>query len=1033
MKDSIIKFFIKRHLLANLIFISVIVGGVLSWINLPKEELPDITFDTVRISANYPGASTEDVEYYVTEPIEEAVSNVDGVQKITSSTSAGNCTVTAEIEKNHPDKESVITEIRNEVLAVDLPDDIIDDPIVRVFKTSRKAIIDVGILYKGTDILDKESREKLQTYAIAVEDELKNLKEVSAVSRRGYLKDEIQIRILPEKLREYNIPFSTVMDEIKNGNVRQPAGNIESISEPKVTLSAELNTVEKINEMSVQGGFEGDIIRVGDLAEVDRGYEKVKTVLKINGHEGIFLNISKNSGYGIIDAVSAVQKVVKNYNDNVLKDNDIELLLLDDESFDVRNRLSLISINGAIGFILIVLSLFLFMDLKSGLWVAAGIPFTFCFALMGGLMLGYTVNNITLAAIIIVMGMVVDDAIVVSEHINRLQKTGLSKEEASFRGTSFVFLPIISSILTTCVAFVPLFFFSGRFGSMVSFIPPIIFLMLGGSLFEALFILPGHMSLGPVRKKDDHDNRKWIDKMESGYENALNVVLKHKVIVFIIFLILISGAWKIAADKMKFVMFPDEETREINLSAETPPGTLKYQTAKLVQPLEKVLQDYLGKEVVGFRNDIAQSRRGAAAKENTFRMRIEILPKEKRNKSADKLVEEWNEKIKDLKAISKLRISKTWQGQDSSSPIEILVKETNNDRRFQLADELAAKMNESGSLVNVEVDRPIYTDEYSISLNRDKIRRLAINPKDIAKTLRAALEGTVLYEFSGDSEPVYVRFTVVTEAKDDINKIFDLPVENKGQYLVPLKDLIYLEEIKGPDSINREGMKRVTSIFADLVPGKNITPLEIAEKFEKNIFPELKAKYPTSVLEFRGEILDARESGRDFNNAIIMALLLVYLILVILFNSLVKPLIIMLTIPFGIVGVIIAFHLHGISMYGFFAVIGVIGLSGVVVNDAIIMLTKLDEEFKCGKTKEADINTAIAAISKTRLKAVLLTTITTFVGIIPTAYGWAGYDGMLSQMMLALSWGLLFSTLITLVMVPCVYSFYKTLWIKIKK
>lgn len=1027
MREKLIQFFAKRHLLANLIFVGVLVGGVFSWIALPKEELPDITFDTVRISTSYPGASSEDVEYYVTEPMEEAVRGIDGVYRVYSATSVGTCTVTAEIEKDHPDKEAVISEIRNEVLDVDLPTDIVDDPNVRVFKTSRKAIIDVGLIYRGKNILDVPSREKLQTYALVLENELMNLPEVNSVSRSGYLKDEIQIEIVPDKLKEYNITFNTVMQEIKNGNVRQPAGSIESISEPKVTLSGELDTVEKLGGMSVQGGFEGQIVRVSDLANVNKGYEKTKTVLKINGHEGIFLNVRKNSGYGIIDAVKAVEKVVKGFNENTLKDTGIELILLDDESFDVRNRLSLISLNGAIGFILVLIILFIFLDLRSGLWVAMGIPFTFCFTMIGGLLIGYTVNNITLAAIIIVMGMVVDDAIVVAENINRMRAGGTPKEEATVKGTSFVFLPIIGSILTTCVAFVPLFFFSGRFGVMVKFIPPIVFLMLGGSLFEALFILPGHMTL-PFGKKEiaDRARRKnWIEGVENAYETVVNKLLRLKAVMFFVFVLLLLLAWHLLSGNMKFMMFPDEETSQINLSAEVSVGTMRYETARLSQPMEDIIQSYTGKEVVGFRNQIASSRRGSAAQENNFRMRIEVLPREKRKKSADQLIKEWEEKFKSLAGVANIRVSKTWHGQDSASPIEILIKENNNARRYKLADELADRMRTDSALTNVEIDRPIYTPEYKLTLNRDKIRRLAINPMDIAKTLRASLEGTILYEFSGDEEPVYVRLTVIPGAKDDIAKIFEIPVENQGQYLVPLKDLVSIEKVEGPDSIIREDMKRCTTVYADLVPRSGKTPLDIAGNFEENVFPGFKAKYPTAILEFRGEVKDTRESGRDFSFAVIMAIFFIYVVLALLFDSLLKPLIIMLAIPFGIVGIILAFWMHGIKLYGFFAIIGALGLAGVVVNDSIIMMTKLDKSFDMGKDRR-EKDPQIARIAKTRLRAVVLTTLTTVGAIVPTAYGWAGYDSMLAQMMLAVAWGLLFGTVITLVLVPGLYSFYKS-------
>jgi len=1044
MKEKIIQFFLKRHLLTNIIFVTIFIGGIIAWVKIPKEELPDITFDQVRIQTTYPGASAEEVEYYVTRPIEEAVRGLDGIYSISSSTGTGSSSVKVEIDKNVSDKDEVITDIRNAALDVNLPEDIIDDPKVRVFKTSRKAIIDIGLILENKDLLDVESRENLQTFALALENKLLSLSQVSAVNRSGYLKEEIHIKINPQKLIDYRIPFNSVIKEIQDNNVRQPAGSIENLKESKVTLSAELNNIADLKELAIQGGFEGQVIRLKDVAEVVRGYEKTKNLLKINGHEGIFLNVVKSSSAGIIEATRVVSREVDNFYTNNLTNGNLKIVLLDDESFDVRNRLTLIGINGGMGFVLILICLFLFLDIRSGIWVAAGIPFTFCFGLIAAFLAGYTINNITLAAVIIVMGMVVDDAIVVSENITRMRRQGFLLEDAAVKGTSYVFLPVVASILTTCVTFVPLWFFSARFGAMVKFIPFIVMVILFGSLIEALIILPSHMILPldnfinkisaffmrflrkiKVIKKQislkTPDSEHWFDRWEQIYGKYIEKVLSFKGIILGIFVFMFMVALFIGAFKMKFVMFPGEETRQISLSAEAPAGSSRYETALLAQPLENVISKYIGKGVVGFRNQIARTRRGSASQENKMRIQIEILPKEKRKKSADQLIKEWESKFTDIKDISNIRFSKTWHGQPGESPIEILIKENNDTLRNQVSEKIAEAMKKHPSLTNVEIDQPILNPEYRIKLNRDKIRRLGINPSNIAKTIRAALEGKILYEFMEDDEEIYVRLTTIEEAKNDINKVLELPVENSGQYLVPLREVIILEESFKPDSLSREDLKRITRIDADLQPKAKRTPLEIARYFEEEIFPSVSKLYPSTIIEFGGEVRDTRESRKDFGLAITLAIVFIYLILVLLFNSLGKPFIIMLSIPFGVVGIILAFWLHGISLYGFFAVIGALGLSGVVVNDAIIMLTKLDNQFDYSLAP-GKLHQQIGNIAQTRLRAVILTTLTTVAGIIPTAYGWAGYDAMLAQMMLALCWGLIFGTVITLFLIPCVFS-----------
>lgn len=1002
-----------------MVFVVTLIAGVLSWFGLKKEELPDITFDTARISVNYPGASTEEVEYHVTDPIEEALTSVEGIKHLTSSTAAGSCIITAELEPQSRTIDPVVTEIRQEVFAIDLPDAIRDDPRIRVFKTSRKAIIDIGLILEGEHLLDTKERRWLQARALDLEKRLLAIPEVSRITRSGYLDDEIHIRVDPVKLREYNIPFNTVMNEIRWNNVRQPAGSIETLQEPKVTLYGELRTPEELRDLAVQGGFEGQVLRLGDIAEVTYGHEKNRSVLKINGHEGIFLKVAKSSGVGILEALQAVNAVVDDFQ-SLQQDNPaLQLVTLDDEAVDLRNRLSIIGINGTIGFALILVILFVFLDFRSGFWVAIGIPFSFCFALAGALLIGYSINNITLAAVIIVMGIVVDDALVVAENIKRTASSGIPLYQAATEGTSMVFMPVTASILTTCIAFVPLLFFEGRFGAMVTFIPAVITLMLAGSMLEALFILPGHMTLsaqGRVRSKREH----WFETWETFYARLLNHLLPSRWVILFIFLLGFGAALLLAGSSMTFVMFPDEETREIRLSGQTPPGSTQYETAHFTQPLESLIIKALGKEVAGFRNEIAKSRRGSAVQDNVFSMRIEIVPKESREKTADQLIKEWQHAMDSSTALSKLRFSKTRHGQDSGSPVEVVIKNNNETARRNAADALADAMRNLPGLTNIEIDQPKSSPEYRITLRRDKLKRLDIDPSEAAQTLRAALEGTILYEFSHGNEPVGVRFSLVPSSKQSIESLLEVPVENKSKYLVPLRNIIMVEKLEKPDSIVRRDRLRYTSIYADLEDQSGKSPLEIAETLEHEIFPTITSRYPSTTIEFDGEIRDSRESGKDFIISVFTVLALIFIVLVLLFNSLRKALLIMLTIPFGLTGIIVAFFFHGVEFYGFFAVIGALGLAGVIVNDAIIMVTRLDRE--TGK-KENGIKpeTVISQAASTRLRAVLLTTLTTVAAMLPTAYGWAGYDPMLAQMMLALAWGLVGGTFVTLLLVPCLY------------
>jgi multidrug efflux pump subunit AcrB len=673
--------------------------------------------------------------------------------------------------------------------------------------------------------------------------------------------------------------------------------------------------------------------------------------------------------------------------------------------------------------------LFIFLNRRAGLWVAIGIPFTLCFTMITASLMGETINGMTLAAIIIVMGIIVDDAIVVAENITRMMHQGMHRAEAVLKGAAQVILPVLASIITTCVAFIPLYFFEGHFGNFIKPIPTIIFLVLAASFFESMFILPGHMDLripwlNQFQRAPEGSGihkRHWFDRVEDKYGRWLEKWLPYKWIVLIGFGCFLILAIVLLKYQFKFVMFPHEETRDIVISGKVRPEAKRFETAQETQKIEAFIMRLYPDEMVGVKTDIARSRRGGAVEENNFRIHFEIVPKEKRRKSADKIVQELKKGLAGLEGFDQLNFRKSRWGHSSGSAIEILVQQNDDVLRADIVQKLMAEMRKHPDLHNVEKDADMRIGEYKIDINRDKVKRLSINPVDIASTFRAALEGSVLYEFTGPEEDIQVRFTTVDAAKDDIEKVLDLPVENKGNYLVPLRDVVYVETVESPNSITREDLKRTTRVYGDLKRDARSTPLEIARDFEGRVFPGILKEYPSTMLSFTGEVKDTRESRADLISAVILVILLIYIVLAVLFNSLTRPLIIMLAIPFGAVGIVIAFWLHGKVLFGFFAAIGALGLTGVVVNDSIIMLVKLDREFRKTRLKK-EVDQQIARIAQTRLRAVILTTATTVAGVLPTAYGLAGYDAMLAEMMLALSWGLIFGTLITLLLVPSIYS-----------
>ncbi|MCO4794768.1 MAG: efflux RND transporter permease subunit [Bacteriovoracaceae bacterium] len=1014
---NLISFFSTRHLLTNVIFFGVILMGIFTWFNIGKEEMPEFESNWIRVRTIYPGAPAEDVELFVTKPLEDELKGVVGIEELRTTSSVGVSSLRITLDDDFPDKDEVTQEIKDAILRTNLPSEVRDIPKIRQFKSAEKAILDIGLYYKGKQFLDTKSRKELQKYVLGFESQILSLNEISSVSKSHYRKPELKILVNPKENARLELSLSEIRSQIKDNNIRVPIGSMQDRGESKVTAINELETVEDLNNLILRGNYEGLGIKLSELAHIEEGFERSTTIFKINGHEGIFLNIKKSVSTDILSAQSAVMKFIKDFK-KANKDAPLGIVLMDDESYDVVNRLDIISKNGMIGFVLIISILLMFLNAKSGLWVAMGIPFSMGFTLIIAHLMGYTVNNMTLAGIIIVLGIVVDDAIIIAENISRKREEGLSLEDASIVGAAEVIRPIFASIVTTCVAFVPLMFFEGFFGKLVSYIPAVVILMLIGSLLESMFVLPAHLSgknklLDRFNKKENENS--WFHRVEKKYAKFLMSVFKVRIPILLAFVVLLGGSIALYKAKMKFVMFPREESKEVFLKVKAKKGTVRQETAKIIAPLEEMFVSNTA-NVVGVRSTIGLSRRGGEVKEHEASILVELVPYNDRPASLDDLLKEWEEKSKGFEGIDKVRFLRGRWGHSSGNSIEILVQENDDKNRAEIAKFLEEKMKESKDITDVELEVPLLKNEFLFKIKQDQLIKYNVSPAKVTSTLRSFVEGSILYSINKGEEEVDVRLSVPDESKNALSELLKLRVENKQGQLVYLNKLVEIETVKRPVSISRTNFKRTTKVYANAKEGGDLTPLQIAEMLEDKVFPEILNKFPTAILKFKGEIEDTRESQGEFKNSVFMVIILIYLILVVMFNSLYKPFLVLSIVPFGLAGVIFVLYFHGMNVYGFFAAIGALGMIGVVINDAIVMIDKIERT-------SGDTWGVIAQVASTRLRPIIVTTMTTVVGILPTAYGLAGYDSMLAEMMLTMGWGLAFGTLITLIFIPCLYSF----------
>jgi len=1103
MLEKLISYCAKHHMLANFITAAVLLGAIFAWQKTGKEEMPNYELNYISIRTSYPGASPEDVEQLVTKRLEREIKGIDGVYSMRSTTSSGSSSITVEFIPGYSDMNGALNDIRNMIANVRLPSEVRNQPSVRQYKTTRRSVMDVAVYLTDTIILSREDRGVLQRYAYNFSEQLANLPQVSEVSTSGYYKNELQIVLDPAKLQQFNVSTSEVISALQRNNLRVPAGSLEDENNTEVSVIAELDSVEQLNSVVIRTSFDSPAVRLTDLATIRKGFNKNTWISKINGREGVTLNVRKTADSDIIKTTDSVREFVERYQRDILSNSPVEVQILNDASRDVRNRLYIVVSNGILGVALILVFLFLFMDAKSALWVATGIPVTFCITAIFFPLIGYTINNITLAGIIIVMGLIVDDAIIVSENVARHRASGKSTFDSIVVGTKEVFLPVLASIATTCAAFIPLLFFSGRYSQMIIFIPPVVLIMLMASLFETVFILPSHLGMhlpdfikrpleriraakrekvrytsgsAALKKNAAGEKEHWFVPYEKAYARFLARVLPYRVYILVSFVLLLAFAAYLFATHLRFVLFPDEVSNEVLIYGNVIPDATRFEAEFIIRGVEEIIEQDRPNTVNAYRTSIARNRRGSVSDQTAFSINVELRHREEREKTADELVKAWRDELPIVPGIDQLLIASSRFGSSSGSTIEVEVRENDDTIRQRAAEMVRDALIKLPKLSNSEVDEPIRNPEYRINLNRELVSRLGINPSGIASALRTILEGTIVAELNGGDEEVDLRVSITEDNKQSVYNLLQNFVENNGSYLVPITQLVNYERALKPASITRILQKRTTMVYAspedenstqpqrrsrqtktnaaaetpaevmrdtnaqgaeaergiaretiaieEKTKQEEMTPIEIAAYLEREVFPEIHKLYPSVVFGFSGEIKDTRESSGDFAVASILALFFIFIILALVFGSILRPIIVMLTIPFGLVGVIITFWLHGIIFFGLFAAIGALGLAGVVINDSIVMLDKLDRTIP-PDAKGKERYRLIAEAASTRFRAVLLTTVTTVVAIMPTAYGFFGYDAMLTQMMLAISWGLIFGTLITLIFIPCTYTFLK--------
>lgn len=1007
---SFFKFFAERHTLANLVIIMTLLLGLNTLFQINRDLYPKVDFGVMTIKTLYPGASPEDVELNVTNKIETELKNVTGIDRTTSVSMENVSVIFVIIDPDAKDQDEVKTDIREAVGRVtDFPAEVTESPHVQEMSTtSHIPIIEVGV---SGDLSYRELREHARKF----EKKLRDIPGVSRLDKFGYRAREIRVEVSPKALKNYQIPLREIISAIQMRNIRTTAGNFESYTSEKnlVTLAQFRNPFE-VGDVIVRSTFEGPLITIRDLAIVKDDFEDTRIMSRMNGKPAISYIVFKSESADIIRTSDAVKKLAEQEEQNL--PGGTRILYSSDLSKYVRNRFNVVMTNGSIGLVFVVVILTLFLNIRTSFWVAMGIPVS----LLGVIFLlpffGTSLDSVTLASMILVLGIIVDDAIIIAENIYRRRERGDPPLKAAVEGIREVFRPVLTTVLTTFLAFAPMFFMTGVFGKFIKVIPLTVSLALFISLAEAVIALPAHILPGLRRSQErSSPGRKWFGALRERYGLIMPHILRFRYVIIPIFVAVLVIALWFGAAYLKFILFPSKMASDFYILAELPIGNSLQATSDKVKEIEELVMNLPEEELESFVTRIGQNPWLEAESENYAALAVSLTPYSTRGRTADQIVEEIRKETDKLEGFENILYMIETGGPPVGRPVSIQIVGSDDANRTEVADTVVAFLSKIEGVKDIQRDDKLGKDQVEIKVNYNKLARMGLTVADIAQNVRIAYDGEVVTSVRYGDEDVDFRVLFEEKTRRQLDYIRELPIPNRQGRLIPLKEVAWPETGPGPADYRHYKGERTITVEAD-VDQSIITPLEVTDAVFGHF--DLDRDWPGTRFVLGGEVMETEESMRNLMKTFIIAAVAIYFLLVLLFNSFAQPFTVMVAIPFGIVGVIITFVLHGEPM-SFVGMLGVIGLAGVVVNDSLVLVNHINRLRR--DNPDRNVLDLVAQGTANRLRAVILTTLTTVGALIPLAYGFGGTDPFMRSAALALGYGLLFATPLTLVLVPSLY------------
>ncbi len=1041
MKDLIEKnkgvlgWFARNHVAANLLMLLILAGGVLSLSRITVEIFPETSIDIITVTVPYLGASPAEVEDGICLRVEEAVVGIEGIKRIRSTASEGVGTTILEVE-DYEDATEVLDKVKAEVDQIITFPVETEKPIIREI-TIRQQVLSIAIY---GDV----SERTLRYLAEHIRDELTAMPNISQVDLSGVRRFEISIEVSEESLRRWGLSFDQIVAAVGSSSLDLPGGSVKTKGgEILIRTKGQMYVGSDFEDIVVLTRSDGTKIYLSDIAEIKDTFEDSDIATRFDGKPAVMLNIFRVGKQGALDVADTVKNYIAEQEGNLPKGVSISTWY--DRSSYLKSRLRLLQRNGLIGLTLVFLVLSLFLELRLAFWTTMGIPISFMGAFWLMPVFDVSVNMISLFAFILALGIVVDDAIVVGENIFSYRQQGHNHLEAAILGVKEMCAPVIMAVLTTILAFMPLLMMAGIMGKFIRVLPIIVISVLTFSLIEALCILPAHLSGDGIIKSKEQPGpigrlQRWVRYTLDGFvynrfsKFVEKVVAWRYVTIAVAIAVLLSMIGYIGSGRIKFAMLPKMDADNVWATVRMPQGTSVERTKVIVERIERAAYE-IQQEIDAENGDgepsvyrhmstsigsqpFAAEAGGVGPGESgsgshIAEINIELLTSEDGRKiGSGEIARMWRERVGEAAGVSNMTFSSEFFSAGDAVNVEL--SHYDFDKLLEAVEELKGILNEYEGVTDVDDSFEPGKLELKLSL-KEQGRTLGLTLSDLARQARQGFYGQEVQRVQRGRDDIRVMVRYPQEERKSLADIENMRIRLADGTEIPFGIVADVQEGRGYATINRADQRRIVNVTADVVPGV-ANANEINRNLLKDVLPKLRTDYPGLIFRFEGEQREQKETMESLRSSAIVALLAIFGLLAVQFKSYIQPAIIMSAIPFGLVGAVIGHIVLGFDL-SMLSMFGIVALTGVVVNDSLIMIDLINRERRAG----IEIHQVIRDSATRRFRPIMLTTLTTFCGLIPMMLEKSLQARFLIPMAVSLAFGVLFATMITLLLVPSLY------------